>query len=193
MRNMNPKMVRLLHEGFSISTLENLTEGQLNLLYEKTKKVKKEPKEQVAVTAMKYNLGDKTQKDKFLDATKNVTDKNKVNFDPTTDTATVAETELQEKSKSRQQQKIMGLALSVKRGDTPKSKVSKSVKDMANKMSEKDLEDFASTKHKGLPKKVKSKETVKKLEENILKLIEDYLPPHTTKGELLRTIKSIKR
>jgi hypothetical protein len=193
MKNMNPKMVRLLHEGFSISTLENLTEGQLNLLYEKTKKVKKEPKEQVAVTAMKYNLGDKTQKDKFLDATKNVTDKNKVNFDPTTDTATVAETELQEKSKSRQQQKIMGLALSVKRGDTPKSKVSKSVKDMANKMSEKDLEDFASTKHKGLPKKVKSKETVKKLEENILKLIEDYLPPHTTKGELLRTIKSIKR
>ncbi len=193
MRNMNPKMVRLLHEGFSISTLENLTEGQLNLLYEKTKKVKKEPKEQVAVTAMKYNLGDKTQKEKFLDATKNVTDKNKVNFDPTTDTATVSETELQEKAKSTQQQKIMGLALSVKRGDTSKSKVSKSVKDMANKMSEKDLEDFASTKHKGLPKKVKSKETVKKLEENILKLIEDYLPPHTTKGELLRTIKSIKR
>ena len=36
-------------------------------LYEKTKKVKKEPKEQVAVTAMKYNLGDKTQKDKFLE------------------------------------------------------------------------------------------------------------------------------
>ena len=193
MKNMNPKMVRLLHEGFSISTLENLTEGQLNLLYEKTKKVKKEPKEQVAVTAMKYNLGDKTQKDKFLDATKNVTDKNKVNFDPTTDTATVSETELQEKAKSTQQQKIMGLALSVKRGDTSKSKVSKSVKDMASKMSEKDLEDFASTKHKGLPKKVKSKETVKKLEENILKLIEDYLPPHTTKGELLRTIKSIKR
>ena len=60
-------------------------------------------------------------------------------------------------------------------------------------MSEKYLEDFASTKHKGLPKKVKSKENVKKLEENILKLIEDYLPPHTTKGELLRTIKSIKR
>ena len=193
MKNMNPKMVRLLHEGFSISTLENLTEGQLNLLYEKTKKVKKEPKEQVAVTAMKYDLGKKEQKDKFLDATKNVTDKNKVNFDPTTDTATVGETELQEKSKSTQQQKIMGLALSVKRGDTSKSKVSKSVKDMANKMSEKDLEDFASTKHKGLPKKVKSKETVKKLEENILKLIEDYLPPHTTKGELLRTIKSIKR
>ena len=42
-------------------------------------------------------------------------------------------------------------------------------------MSEKDVEDFASTKHKGLPKKVKSKENVKKLEENILKLIEDYL------------------
>jgi hypothetical protein len=87
----------------------------------------------------------------------------------------------------------MGLALSVKRGDTPKSKVSKSVKDMSNKMSEKDLEDFASTKHKGLPKKVESKDSVKKLEEGIMKLIEDHLPPHTTKGELIYAIRRHKR
>ena len=62
-------------------------------------------------------------------------------------------------------------------------------------MSENDLEDFASTKHKGLPKKVKSekKENIKKLEENILRLIENHLPPHTTKGELLKTIKSFKK
>ncbi len=195
MKHMNPKIAELLHEGFSISTLENLNEGQLNLLYEKTKKVKKEPKEEVTKTIKQYNLGNKDDKDKFLDASKNVADKNKINFDPTTDTATVAEKELKEKSVSKQQQKIMGTALSVKRGDTKKSEVSKKVQDIAKKMSEKDLEDFAGTKHKGLPKKVKSekKENIKKLEENILRLIENHLPPHTTKGELLKTIKSFKK
>jgi hypothetical protein len=193
MRHINTKIATLLHEGFSISTLESLNETQINLLYEKAKKVKKEPKEEVTKTIKQYNLGNKEDKDKFLDASKAVTDKNKVNFDPKNDTASIGETELQEKSKSKQQQKIMGLALSVKRGDTPKSKVSKSVKDMSNKMSEKDLEDFASTKHKGLPKKVESKDSVKKLEEGIMKLIEDHLPPHTTKGELIYAIRRHKR
>ena len=62
-------------------------------------------------------------------------------------------------------------------------------------MSEKDLEDFASTKHKGLPEKKKKKtnEVVKNLEESIMKLIENHLPPTTTKSELLKTIKSHKR
>lgn len=103
------------------------------------------------------------------------------------------ETTLQEKAVSKQQQKIMGLALSVKRGDTPKSKVSKKVKDMAKEMSKKDLEDFASTKHKGLPKKVEEKEEVEKIEESIMKLIQNHLPPHTTKGELLKSLNKRKR
>ena len=68
------------------------------------------------------------------------------------------EDEIKEKSVSKQQQKIMGLALSVKRGETPKSEVSKSVLDMVDSMTEKELEDFASTKHKGLPKKVETNE-----------------------------------
>lgn len=103
------------------------------------------------------------------------------------------ETRLQEKAVSKQQQKIMGLALSVKRGDTPKSKVSKKVKDMSKEMSKKDLEDFASTKHKGLPKKVEEKEEVEKIEESIMKLIQNHLPPHTTKGELLKSLNKRKR
>jgi hypothetical protein len=57
-------------------------------------------------------------------------------------------------AKSQQQQKLMGLALSVKKGDTPASKVSKAVKDMVKNMSKKELEKYAGTKHKGLPKKV---------------------------------------
>jgi len=61
--------------------------------------------------------------------------------------------ELKEKAVSKQQQKLMGLALSYKRGDVPDSEVSDTVKDLAKSMSTKELEDFASTKHKGLPQK----------------------------------------
>lgn len=59
-----------------------------------------------------------------------------------------------EKSVSKQQQKLFGTALSVKRGETPANKVSKDVKTLAKSMPEKELEKFAATKHKDLPKKV---------------------------------------
>lgn len=57
---------------------------------------------------------------------------------------------------SQKQQKFMGLVLAYKRGQIPASKVTKNVKLVASKMSEKDLEKFAGTKHKGLPKKIES-------------------------------------
>lgn len=57
-------------------------------------------------------------------------------------------------AKSQQQQKIMGLALAYKRGEVPASKVSAKVKEMAKSMTEKELEKYASTKHKGLPQRV---------------------------------------
>ena len=62
--------------------------------------------------------------------------------------------ELKEKAVSKQQQKLMGLALAYKRGEVSDNEVSDSVKNMAKSMSEKELEDFAGTKHKGLPDKV---------------------------------------
>ena len=61
--------------------------------------------------------------------------------------------ELKEKAVSKQQQKLMGLALAYKRGEVEDSEVSDTVKDLAKSMSTKELEDFASTKHKGLPQK----------------------------------------
>lgn len=61
---------------------------------------------------------------------------------------------LVEKALSQQQQKFFGTALSVKRGDTAKDDVNKAIVKVADAMSEKDLEKFAGTKHKGLPKKV---------------------------------------
>ena len=53
---------------------------------------------------------------------------------------------------SQQQQKLFGLALAFKRGEVPASEVSDEIKAIADRMSEKDIEDFAATKHKGLPK-----------------------------------------
>ena len=57
-------------------------------------------------------------------------------------------------AKSKAQQKAAGAALSAKRGDTPKSKLQGASKQMASSMSEKQLEEFASTKRKGKPERV---------------------------------------
>jgi hypothetical protein len=54
-------------------------------------------------------------------------------------------------AKSKAQQKAAGAALSAKRGDIPKSKLKGASKEMVGSMSEKQLEDFASTKRKGKP------------------------------------------
>ncbi len=54
-------------------------------------------------------------------------------------------------AKSKAQQKAAGAALSAKRGDTKKSDLKGASKSMVDSMSEKQLEDFASTKRKGKP------------------------------------------
>jgi len=54
-------------------------------------------------------------------------------------------------AKSKAQQKAAGAALSAKRGDTAKSKLKGPSKQMAESMSEKELEKMASTKRKGKP------------------------------------------
>ena len=60
---------------------------------------------------------------------------------------------LEEKAVSQSQQKLMAMALAYKRGEMDNA--SDQVKDLAKSMSEKDLEDFAKTKHDYLPVKVK--------------------------------------
>jgi hypothetical protein len=52
---------------------------------------------------------------------------------------------------SKAQQKAAGAALSAKRGETPKSELKGASRQMADSMSESQLEEFASTRHKGLP------------------------------------------
>jgi len=63
---------------------------------------------------------------------------------------------IQEKAVSKKQQRFMGMVHAAQKGEKP---ASKEVAKTAKGMKKTDAEDFASTKHKGLPEKVKSKKT----------------------------------
>ena len=58
-------------------------------------------------------------------------------------------------SKSKAQQKFMGAVYALKKGDVKSSDVTPAVRKFAKDMKKSDAKDFASTKHKGLPKKIK--------------------------------------
>ena len=62
-----------------------------------------------------------------------------------------------EKAVSQQQQKFMGMAHAIQKGEKIKG-ASPELKKVAKTMKKSDVKDFAATKHEGLPKKVKSKE-----------------------------------
>ena len=54
-------------------------------------------------------------------------------------------------STSRVQQRLMGMAYAYKKGELKSDEVSAEVKELADSMTLKQLKDFASTKHEGLP------------------------------------------
>ena len=70
-----------------------------------------------------------------------------------------------EKAVSKQQQKFMGMAHAMQKGEKVKG-ASKELKKVASTMKPKDTEDFAKTKHKGLPDKAKSKKKEEDVEES---------------------------
>jgi hypothetical protein len=172
---MNYKIQTLLQEGVSISTLENLTSEQLNVLYERAKKSKKETKEEITTN----------DPGKALEMLK---------LEPNANIKLTKETEVTEKAVSKKQRSLMGAAYSVEKGEKELKNIPKSyrkkVEGLTKSMNKKQLKDFATTKEDGLPEK---KEMVKNLEESIMKLIENNLPPTTTKSELLNSIKKFKR
>ena len=90
-------------------------------------------------------------------------------------------------SRSKQQQKFMGMAHALKKGEMKPSDASPELKKVAKSMSDKDVKDFASTSHKGLPKKVKQ-EILHKLKEYANKMGRDHLGgdsiPSSKKGGL---------
>ena len=67
------------------------------------------------------------------------------------------ESVIQEKAVSKQQQKFFGLVRAIQKGEASGSPEAEKA---AQDMSKKDVKDFASTKHKGLPKKVQSESTL---------------------------------
>lgn len=111
--------------------------------------------------------------------------------------------EIIEMSVSKQQQKLFGLALSVSRGETPRSGVSAGVLKIVDTMSEKEIRKFAKTSHDGLPKKIQTKEEAirealldrmfEKIEEQgELYIDEAKLPSSMKKGKKTRESKTLK-
>ena len=98
---------------------------------------------------------------------------------------------------SQQQQKLFGLALSVKRGETPRSEASEEVLNIVDSMSEKDIKDFAETSHSGLPSKVEQqmREALRELMREMA-IEEAELPqatiPANIKTKLVQAIDKIK-
>ena len=77
-------------------------------------------------------------------------------------------------SKSQAQQKFMGMVHALKKGEMDPKDASPELKKAAQSMKKSDAKDFASTKHKGLPKKVKQ-EILNKLKEYANKMGRDHL------------------
>jgi hypothetical protein len=80
------------------------------------------------------------------------------------------EYELQEKSLRVSQQQAAGAALAAKRGEMSPSELKGASLEMYKSMSEKDLRDFAKTKHEGLPEKKVSEQTVNPVDKTRLKI-----------------------
>ena len=181
MKHMNPKLVKLLYEGFSITTLENMSNEQLNLIY---KKVVKE--QATASTPQTKNI--KSTNNQAIVAAK-AKGETFVTYEEEMD-----EGEVTEKSVSKKQHGLMGAAYSVEKGkkelkDIPKS-YRKKVKDVVDSMSKKQVKDFAKTKTSKLPEKVETKESddVKKLEESIMRLVEKHAINQFNKSDILKMI-----
>ena len=102
-------------------------------------------------------------------------------------------------AKSKQQQKFFGVVKSMQAGDIPKKGAAGKV---AKDMSKKEVDKYASTKHKGLPNKVKQ-ETMKKsklkemIREEFLKALEEakMTPAKVQKvqRDLVKTIDALKK
>ena len=70
---------------------------------------------------------------------------------------------------SKSQQRFFGVVKAMQKGDLPKTGKAGKV---AKSMTKKDVDDFASTKHKGKPEKVKKEQKVKEL---IRKMVREEL------------------
>ncbi len=198
MKHMNPKIAFLLKEGVSINTIEKMNSSQIGLLYEKVKKYNKETKEAVTKTTTTTTY----TKDEAKGKTFSKTDDVNVTINQDDSVTVTKEGEVTEKAVSKKQRGLMGAAYSVEKGDKKLKDIPKSyrekVKNVVDSMTKKQVVDFAKTSDSELKNKKKTtekvnKEDIKKLEESIIKLIDNHIHPNITKFELLNTIKKYKR
>lgn len=106
-------------------------------------------------------------------------------------------------ARSRTQQRLFGQALALKRGEIKRSDLdprwAQEIANLADSMSIKKLKDFAETKHKNLPEKVKETKILdfigfinEELDNNSLYFIKESYPPHPFHIESERKFNLIK-
>lgn len=218
MKTNDIRVIKLMKEGLSFETLRNLNESQINVLYKRIVKEQetgtvttKDPnkakdlaKDGVNVRLEKEigedtDLDNSVEKDSGYDpyagnSVGNDDGPSSNDGDNNADDGMSIESEIKEKAVSKKQQKFMGLVKAYKEGDVEPSDVSKSVIDAAKSMTKKEVDDFASTKHKGLPNKVENtkKESylrnVKMIEESLIKLVQKHITPTMTKKDLINLV-----
>ena len=88
-------------------------------------------------------------------------------------------------SVSKQQQKLFGLIRALQKGDVKPSKVSKKAKKLAKDMKKSDVKKYASTKHKGLPSKVRRETKVRSL---IKKMVREIINEDSLGDKFQKTI-----
>ena len=194
----NEKKLSLIGYGLKPSLVMSLNESQINHLHVRLVKQRKTVKEQtlnIPKTDMVSINKAKSEKKPFI-----------------TYEEEIREDEVNEKSVSKKQQEFFGVVRSMQKGKTPKKG---KAGEAAKEMSKKDVKDFASTKHKGLPKKVETKEggymdmigkasnknmgnkiaDIKPslkwesiLEDEFSQIIENSIFPKMTKKDFIRTI-----
>jgi len=82
---------------------------------------------------------------------------------------------------SKSQQQAAGMALAAKRGEMSVSDLKGAAKDMYDSMSEKDLEDFASTSHEGKPERVKQEMNRSQLRQMVKEEVHKVMSEATVK------------
>lgn len=154
---INDKILRLVKHGLKATNLTKLNESQINSLY--TRLVEQAQKTGGVTQTTSYEVTGVDPKKQYT-VTPDPKKPNTVNLKPVTE-----KTEIDEKSVSKKQQGLMGVAYSVEKGDKELKDIPKSyrgkVKKVVDSMSKKQVKDFAETKHKKLPNKVETKEEEK--------------------------------
>ena len=151
----NEKKLSLIGYGLKPSLVMSLNESQINHLHTRMVNQKKTVKEQSLQP--KITKKTVTQYEVAPNTTTNVggMEVSTKNGKTVVTQGAANEGEMIEKAVSKKQQEFFGVVRNMQKGKTPKKG---KAGEAAKEMSKKDVKDFASTKHKGLPKKVETKE-----------------------------------